>query len=191
MTIEVIATKRVLEGTSASRRLRHAGKLPAVVYGAGQPAESLELDHNTLFYALKNEAFHTSVLSLVIDGKAQAVLLRDTQLHPWKPQVLHVDFQRINADEKISIKVSLHFENSENSPAVKLGGGKISHPITEVEVRALPGALPQFLVVDLSNIQGGQTVHLSDIVVPEGVELVELARGHNLGVAVASGSAAE
>ncbi len=191
MTIEVIAQKRVVEGTGASRRLRRAGKVPGVVYGAGQEAVSIELDHNSLFYAMKDEAFHGAVLSLNLDGETVSVLLRDNQMHPWKPQVLHVDFQRINADEKISIKVSLHFENSENAPAVKLGGGKISHPITEVEVRALPGALPQFLVVDLSNIQGGQTVHLSDIVVPEGVELVELARGHNLGVAVASGSAAE
>ncbi|AQR65758.1 50S ribosomal protein L25/general stress protein Ctc [Aquaspirillum sp. LM1] len=186
MTIEVIAQKRVVEGTGASRRLRRAGKVPGVVYGGNQDAVSIELDHNTLFYALKDEAFHGAVLTLNLDGATEAVLLRDTQLHPWKPQVLHVDFQRVNANEKITTKVALHFKNADICPAVKLGGKKITHIMNDVVVKALPANLPAFVEVDLSALQSGQSVHLSDLPVAEGVELVELARGHDLAVAQAS-----
>lgn len=186
MTIEVIAQTRVEQGTGASRRLRRAGKLPGVVYGRKE-AVSITLDHNTLFYALKKEAFHGAVLSLVLDGKAEPVLLRDAQMHPFKPQVLHVDFQRIDVDTPIETKISLHFLGQENSPAVKLDGALVSHVLTEVEIRALPANLPAFIEVDLSNLRGGQSVHLSDLVLPQGVELVEVLRGHDGVVAHASG----
>lgn len=186
MTIEVIAQTRVEQGTGASRRLRRAGKLPGVLYGHKE-AVAITLDHNTIFYALKKEAFHGAVLRLVLDGKAEPVLLRDAQMHPFKPQVLHVDFQRINENEPIETKISLHFLGQDESPAVKLDGALVSHVLTEVEVRALPSKLPAFIEVNLSNIRGGQSVHLSDLVLPEGVELLEVLRGHDGVVAHASG----
>lgn len=189
MSYELNAAKRELLGTGASRRLRREGKLPAVVYGGDQAAESIILDHNTVFYAAKQEAFHSSVLDLIVDGKKQQVLVRDFQMHPFKQQVQHLDFQRVNAKEKIHVKVSLHFLNAEISPAVKLHGSKVSHVITAVDVVALPGDLPKFLEVDMSKIKGGQTVHLSDISLPKGVELVSLNRGENLTVATVSGKA--
>ena len=186
MTIEVIAQKRVVEGTGASRRLRRAGKVPGVVYGAGQEAVSIELDHNSLFYAMKDEAFHGAVLSLNLDGETVSVLLRDNQMHPWKPQVLHFDFQRINAAEKITARVALHFKNADISPAVKLNGKKVSHIANSVNVRALPADLPAFIEVDLSNLQAGQSIHLSDLVLPANAELADLARGRDLAVAQSS-----
>lgn len=186
MTIEVIAQKRVVEGTGASRRLRRAGKVPGVVYGAGQEAVSIELDHNSLFYAMKDEGFHGAVLSLNLDGETVSVLLRDNQMHPWKPQVLHVDFQRINAAEKITARVALHFKNADISPAVKLNGKKVSHIANSVSVRALPADLPAFIEVDLSNLQAGQSIHLSDLVLPANAELADLARGRDLAVAQSS-----
>lgn len=185
MTIEIIAQARTEQGTGASRRLRRAGKLPAVVYGV-KDAVSITLDHNTIFYALKDEAFHGAVLNLVIDGQAEPVLLRDAQMHPFKPQVLHVDFQRVDVNAPISAKVSLHFVGAENSPAVKLNASVISHVQNEVTIRALPGNLPAFIEVDLSELKGGQSIHLSELKLPEGVELVEVLRGHDGVVAQAS-----
>lgn len=190
MTIEVIAQTRVEQGTGASRRLRRAGQLPGVLYGHKE-AVAITLDHNTIFYALKKEAFHGAVLRLVLDGKPEPVLLRDAQMHPFKPQVLHVDFQRINENEPIETKISLHFLGQDESPAVKLDGAMVSHVLTEVEVRALPSKLPAFIEVDLSKIRGGQSVHLSDLVLPEGVELLEVLRGHDGVVAHASGLGAQ
>ena len=166
-------------------RLRRAGKLPAVVYGV-KDAVSITLDHNTIFYALKDEAFHGAVLSLNLDGETVSVLLRDNQMHPWKPQVLHVDFQRINAAEKITARVALHFKNADISPAVKLNGKKVSHIANSVNVRALPADLPAFIEVDLSNLQAGQSIHLSDLVLPANAELADLARGRDLAVAQSS-----
>ncbi|RXZ44794.1 50S ribosomal protein L25/general stress protein Ctc [Crenobacter cavernae] len=189
MSYELIAAKRVEQGTGASRRLRRAGKLPAVVYGAGKDAEAIVLEHNPLYYALKDEAFHASVLDLVVDGDKQQVLVRDYQMHPFKQLVLHIDFQRIDANEKINVNVPLHFLNADLSPAVKLQSGKVSHVVTSVEVSALPGQLPKFIEVDLSEAQAGQSVHLSDLKLPEGVELVALARGENATVANISGKA--
>ncbi|EEG10422.1 50S ribosomal protein L25/general stress protein Ctc [Pseudogulbenkiania ferrooxidans] len=190
MSYELIAAKREQLGTSASRRLRHAGKLPAVVYGANTEAVSVVLDHNPVYYALKEEGFHTGILNLVIDGEKQAVLLRDYQMHPYKQLVLHMDFQRVDLNEKMHVKVPLHFVGADASEAVKLQGAKISHVLTEVDVRALPAQLPSFIEVDLSAIQAGQTIHLSDLKLPEGVEITALVRGGDQAVASASGAAA-
>ncbi|BAK78326.1 ribosomal 5S rRNA E-loop binding protein Ctc/L25/TL5 [Pseudogulbenkiania sp. NH8B] len=190
MSYELIAAKREQLGTSASRRLRHAGKLPAVVYGANTEAVSVVLEHNPVYYALKEEGFHTGILNLVIDGEKQAVLLRDYQMHPYKQLVLHMDFQRVDLNEKMHVKVPLHFVGADASEAVKLQGAKISHVLTEVDVRALPAQLPSFIEVDLSAIQAGQTIHLSDLKLPEGVEITALVRGGDQAVASASGAAA-
>ncbi len=183
MTIEVIAEKRVDQGTGASRRLRRAGKVPAVVYGGNKDAAALTLDHNTIFYALKDESFHGAVLNLVVDGQTESVLLRDAQLHPFKPQVLHVDFQRIDANTPVLAKVALRFINADIAPAVKLNGKIIGYLLKSVNVRALPGKLPAALDVDLAKLQAGESVHLSDIVLPEGVEIDSLRRGNDLAVA--------
>lgn len=192
MTIEIIAQTRVEQGTGASRRLRREGKLPGVVYGGGKDAVAINLDHNTIFYALKDEGFHGAVLSLVLDGQAEQVLLRDAQMHPWKTQqVLHIDFQRVDANTKIDAKVALHFINAENSPAVKLAGATISHVLNEVAVRALPGNLPACIEIDLSDMKPGQSIHLSELKLPEGVELVEVIRGHDGAVVQASGKASD
>lgn len=190
MAYELIAAKREEQGTGASRRLRHAGKLPAVVYGGGKDAVAVVLEHNPVYYALKEEAFHTGILNLVIDGTTEPVLLRDHQMHPYKQQVMHIDFQRVNLNEKMHVKVALHFVGGDVSEAVKLQGSKISHIMNDVEVRALPAQLPTFIEVDLSGVKAGQTVHLSDLKLPEGVEIVALARGSNLAVASVSGSSA-
>lgn len=191
MSYELIAAKREELGTGASRRLRHAGKVPAVVYGDDKDAVSLTLDHNVLFYALKEEAFHSSVLELVVDGAKEQVLLRDFQMHPYKPQVMHIDFQRVNPNEKIHVKVPLHFVGADVCPAVKLQSGNVTHVTTEVDVRSLPANLPSFIEVDLSAMTAGTIIHLSDLKLPEGVEIVALIRGNDATVASASGIAIE
>lgn len=172
MNIEFKATKRVDQGTGASRRLRRAGQLPGIIYGANKDAESITLDHNELYHLLRKEAFHSSVLNVVVEGKKQTVILRDTQWHPYKQQVLHIDFQRVNASEKLHIKVPLHFINAEVSPAVKLAGQIITHVINEVDVACLPKNLPEFIEVDLSALESEQSLHVSDIKLPKGVEIV-------------------
>ncbi len=137
--MKVIAFKRTLQGTGASRRLRISGQTPGIVYGGTEPAINLTLDHNALYHALKKEAFHASILDLEIDGKVEKVLLRDFQVHAYKQLVLHVDFQRVDASHKIHVKVPLHFINADISPAVKLSGAIISHVVTEIDVACLPG----------------------------------------------------
>ncbi len=183
MQIEIDANKRALQGKGASRRLRVDGKVPGVVYGGEDAAQSIELDHNNLFHKLKLEAFHASVLSLNVDGVKEQVLLRDVQMHPYKPQVLHVDFQRIDTDKKIHMKVPLHFINAELSPGVKLAGGMVSHVLTEVDISCFPQDLPEYITVDLSEMAAGSTLHLSDLKLPENVEIPALIRGDNLPVA--------
>ncbi|NLR75230.1 50S ribosomal protein L25/general stress protein Ctc [Leeia aquatica] len=183
MKIEVIAQSRAKQGSGASRRLRHAGKVPGIVYGGNVAPLVIELDHNNLFHAMRNEAFHSSILDLVVDGKAEKVLLRATQWHAYKQQIQHVDFQRVAADQKLHMKVPLHFVNGEIAPGVKLGGGIVNHILTEVEVSCLPGDLPEFIEVDLSKLAAGAAVHLSELKLPKGVELVSLGRGEDLAVA--------
>lgn len=181
MKIEVIAQSRALQGSGASRRLRRAGKVPGIVYGGNTPAVAIELDHNNLYHALRNEAFHSSILDLVIDGKAEKVLLRATQWHAYKPQVHHIDFQRVAADQKLHMNVPLHFVNADVAPGVKMGGGIVNHVLTEVEVSCLPGDLPEFIEVDLSKLDAGSAIHLSELKLPKGVELV--AKAGDLAVA--------
>lgn len=184
MQIEIDANKRELQGKGASRRLRTAGKVPGVVYGGEGTAQSIELDHNNLFHKLRQEAFHASVLSLNVEGVKEQVLLRDVQMHPYKPQVLHVDFQRIDRNKKMHMKVPLHFINAELSPGVKLSGGMISHVLTEVDILCLPKDLPEYITIDLSEMTvGGSTLHLSDLKLPENVEASALIRGDDLPVA--------
>ncbi len=184
--MKVIAFERSLQGTGASRRLRNAGKTPAIVYGAGSEPQVIELDHNALYHALKKEAFHASILDLEIGGKSQQVLLRDVQYHPFKQLVLHVDFQRVDAKQKLHTKVPLHFLNAEASPAVKLSAGIISHVITELEIACLPADLPEFIEIDLSALEVGNSIHAKDIVLPKGVELVQHIDLENPVVAAAS-----
>jgi large subunit ribosomal protein L25 len=185
MTYELNAVKRDEKGTGASRRLRHADKLPGVVYGGEKAAESIVLAHNPIYYALKDEDFHSAILTLIIDGEKQPVMVRDFQMHPYKQQVMHIDFQRIDMNEPLHVHVPLHFINAENSPAVKDQGANISHILTSVEVRVLPSQIPHFIEVDLSLIEAGGSIHLSDLTVPEGVEITTLVRGDDPAVALA------
>lgn len=177
MTIEVIAQKRVVEGTGASRRLRRAGQIPGIIYGGAGEAQPVSMDHNELFHLLRKEAFHASVLSIDVEGAKQNAVLRDVQWHPFKQQVLHLDFQRIAAGEKMHLKVPLHFVGADVAPAVKLGGCMISHTINELDVQCLPKDLPEFIEVDLSAMEAGQSVHVSQIKLPAGVELVQHGEG--------------
>ncbi|MEY2632799.1 MAG: hypothetical protein RIR00_1453 [Pseudomonadota bacterium] len=172
MQFELNAQIRTDEGTSASRRLRRAGKVPAIVYGGGQAAQSIVLDHNEIYLALRKEAFHASVLTLNIGGAKQQVLLRDTQYHAYKPLVHHVDFQRVDATHAIHQKVPLHFVNAEIAPGVKLSGGSVSHVFTEIDVACLPQDLPEFIEVDLKDLKVGQAIHISELKLPAGVKAV-------------------
>jgi len=183
MQMGISASKRTLQGKGASRRLRGSGKVPGVIYGGENPAQAIELDHNSLYHKLKLEAFHASILSLDLEGQREQVLLRDIQMHPFKLQVLHIDFQRVDKNKKIHMKVPLHFINAEIAPGVKLSGGLVSHVLTELDVSCLPKDLPEFITVDLTELAAGNTLHLSDLELPEGVEIPTLIRGENLPVA--------
>jgi large subunit ribosomal protein L25 len=166
------AQKRTVQGTSASRRLRRVGKVPGIIYGAGLPPEVIEIDHNPLYLGLKKEAFHSSLLTIELEGKKEQVLLRDFQLHAYKPIVLHVDFQRVDAAKKLHQKVPLHFVNQDISPGVKLGGGQIAHIITELEISCLPADLPEFIEVDLKDLAIGASLHVSHLQLPKGVSAI-------------------
>ena len=166
------AYERTLQGTGASRRLRIANKVPGIVYGAGTPA-MIELDHNALFFALKKEAFHSSILEMDLAGKTQKVLLRDFQMHAWKPLVQHIDFQRVDESTRLRTKVPLHFEGEENSPAVKTDHCIVSHVANELEIECLAAALPEFVTIDLSHLNKGQSLHASDLKLPEGIKAVK------------------
>ena len=165
------AYARTLQGTGASRRLRNAGKVPGIVYGAGTPA-TIELDHNALYFALKKEAFHSSILEMELAGQTQKVLLRDFQMHAWKQQVLHVDFQRVDDTTRLHKKVPLHFKGEELSPAVKTDKCVISHVATELEIECLANQLPEFVTIDLSGLVKNQSLHVSDLKLPEGIKAV-------------------
>lgn len=181
------ATKRNEHGRGASRRLRHQGMVPAIIYGSKTDALAVSLEHNILFYALKQENFHTSILNINIDGRTEKVLLRDYQMHAFAPQVLHIDFQRVNDKEEIQIHIPLHFLNEETAHAVKIQGAHITTVLTDVEIRALAVDIPHFIEVDLQNIKIGDTIHLSDLVLPHGVKLVNLLRADDAVVATAAG----
>ena len=170
MTIEINATIRKAQGTGASRRLRNAGRVPGVVYGVGD-VKMIELEHNDLYYKLRAEAFHASVLTLNLEGKKESVMLRDFVMHPFRQQVQHIDFQRVDANKKMHIKVPLHFLNEDIAPGVKTGGGKISHVMTELDITCLPKDLPAFIEVDLCKLELGHSVHVADLTLPKGVEV--------------------
>lgn len=165
------ATKRVEQGSGASRRLRRTGVTPAVIYGGNKESLAISLDHNELYHKLRNEKFHSSILTVNVEGVKETVVLRDTQWHPYRQLVQHVDFQRIDATQKLHLKVPLHFINAEMAPGVKLGGGIVSHVMNEVDVSCLPADLPEFLEVDLQSLEAGQSIHLSQVKLPAGVEL--------------------
>jgi large subunit ribosomal protein L25 len=174
---ELIAESRDGQGTGASRRLRRTGKIPAVIYGAGKEPAMVAFDHDTIFHLLEHEAFHTSVLKVKHHNETEQAILRDVQLHPWKQQILHLDFQRISAKEKLHMKVPLHFEGEEIAPGVKQQGGIVSHLMTEVDITCLPGDLPEYLLVDISGLHIGDSIHLSQLDIPKGVEITSMAHG--------------
>ena len=172
MNFEFTAFARTQEGRGASRRMRRAGKAPGIVYGGAVAPQPIELDHNALFHALRNEAFHASILTMKLDGAATRVLLRDVQMHPFRNEILHVDFQRVDENRRIHMKVPLHFVKEEISPAVKLSGALVSHVQNEIDIACLPRDLPEFIEVDLSTLAVGQSLHASGVKLPAGVTLV-------------------
>src|ERR1700740_1394164 len=170
--MKVVATTRKAQGTGASRRLRHLDRVPGILYGGKSEAISIELEHNPLFHSLKREKFHASVLEMELDGRQEKVLLRDFQMHPYRARVLHIDFQRISEDQKIHVRVPLHFVGGENSPAVKLSGAIIGHVQSELDIACLPRDLPEFIEVDLAHLTAQDTVHVRDLKLPAGVSAV-------------------
>jgi large subunit ribosomal protein L25 len=171
MKIEFTAFPRNGNGTGPSRRMRRTGKVPGVVYGAGKESQMIELDHNALSRHLKLESFHASILDMNLDGGRERVLLRNVQMHPWKAEVLHIDFQRVAADRKIHMRVPLHFVNAASCPGAK-EGGVVNHVMNDLDIQCLPDDLPEFIEVDLANLQLGDSVHVAELGLPKGVDLV-------------------
>ena len=184
--MKFVAFERNKQGTGASRRLRNTGKTPGIVYGGAGEPQLIELDHNALWYALKKEAFHASILEMEIASKHSKVLLRNVQYHPFKPMVIHVDFQRVDASTKLHMKVPLHFTGVENSPAVKIDQCLVNHVINELEISCLPADLPEFISVDLSELKKGVSLHLSNITLPKGVSAVTRGKTDPVIVSVVS-----
>lgn len=168
--MKFVAFSREVQGTGASRRLRNAGKVPGIVYGVKEPAQ-IELDHNALYHALKKEAFHSSVLEMELGGETTKVVLRDLQMHPYKPLVLHVDFQRVDATTRIHKRVPLHFINEAESPAVKLEKCTINHVVAELDIECLAEQLPEFLTVDLKGMTKGKSLHVDDLVLDPSIKV--------------------
>ncbi|MEX1829235.1 50S ribosomal protein L25/general stress protein Ctc [Luteibacter aegosomatis] len=181
---QLTATSRKIEGKGASRRLRTAGYVPAIVYGAGEAPQAIQVLHNDILLGSRFESFYSSVIELTVDGKKQSVLIKDWQKHPFKQLMLHMDFQRVNENEAVRVAVPLHFLNQEKSPAGKTAGLVISHNLTEVTVSCLPKDLPEFIEIDLADLKAGDIIHLSDLKLPKGVEVPELGLGKEHDVAV-------
>jgi large subunit ribosomal protein L25 len=189
--MKFVAFERAKQGTGASRRLRHTGKTPGIVYGgAGQP-QLVELDHNALWHALKKEAFHSSILEMELNGQTGKVLLRDVQYHPYKPQVVHIDFQRVDANTRLHMKVPLHFKGAEESQAVKLEHCLVNPVMNELDISCLPAELPEFIEVDLSGLKKGMVLHLNDITLPKGVKAVTHGKPNPVVVSVVTPAAEE
>lgn len=186
MATEFTAFARTKQGTGASRRLRHAAKVPGIVYGGEAKPELIELDHNPLWHALKKEEFHSSILSMTLGSAKTQVLLRDVQYHPFKQQILHIDFQRVDANKKLHMKVPVHYVNQDVSPAVKLSAAIVNHIVNEVDVSCLPKDLPRFIEVDLKDMKAGDSIHAKDVKLPAGVELVIHGRNKDIVFATAS-----
>jgi large subunit ribosomal protein L25 len=185
--MKFVAFERTKQGTGASRRLRHSGRTPGIVYGgkAHQPV-NIELDHNALWHALKKEAFHASILEMELSGQTSKVLLRDVQYHPFKQLVLHIDFQRVEADTVLHMKVPLHYSGQENSPAVKTDACLVNPVVTELEIACLPADLPEFIAVDLSGLKKGSSLHVNDITLPKGVKVITHGKVNPVLVSVVS-----
>ncbi len=181
MKIAIKAEPRSVQGTGASRRLRRESKVPGIIYGAGKDALPIEVDHKDLWFKLKMEAFHASILDMEVGSEKSQVLLRDYQMHPFRPLILHVDFQRVAADKKIHMKVPLHFVNAEIAPGVKGAGGIAQHVLNDLDIACLPKDLPEFIEVDLKDLQAGHSIHVSDLKLPAGVEAA--TKGEDLTVA--------
>jgi large subunit ribosomal protein L25 len=172
MKIAIKAEPREAQGSGASRRLRLTDKVPGILYGGGKEATPIQLDHKDLFFKLKQEAFHASILDMEVGSEKAQVLLRDYQMHPFRQRVLHADFQRVAADKKIHMRVPLHFVNAEISPGVKVAGGLVQHVMNELEISCLPKDLPEYIEVDLKDLQAGHSLHLSSLPLPPGVEAI-------------------
>lgn len=187
--MKFVAFERAKQGTGASRRLRITGRTPGIVYGGAAEPTLIELDHNALFHAIKKEAFHASILEMELAGKTQKVLLRDLQMHPYKQQVLHIDFQRVEAKTKMTVKVPLHYSGEEESPAVKAEGCLVNHVLTELTISCFPADIPEFIAVDLSGLKKGTSLHVKDITLPKGVKFV--AKGQDNPVLVSVSAVSE
>ncbi len=182
MKIAVTAYPRTKQGTSASRRLRTSGRVPGIIYGADQPAQVVEFDQAAMLRHLKMEAFHASVLDVTVDGVTSPALLRDFQMHPFKPIALHVDMQRVDKNKKIHMRVPLHFINTDICVGVKAGGGVVQHIINDLEILCLPDDLPEYIEVDVTNLQVAHSMHVNDIAFPKGVEPIPRWKKENPGV---------
>ena len=174
---DLVAELREDRGKGASRRLRHQDKVPAIIYGAGRPPRSLMFDHNKVIRQLENESFYSSILNIQVNDKSQAAIVKDIQRHPSKPRIMHIDFQRIVADEKIKMNVPIHYLNAEEADGVKTEGGSVSQIITDIEISCLPADLPEYFEVDIIDLKLNEMLHISDIKLPEGVEIPILAQG--------------
>ena len=175
--IDLVAELREDQGKGASRRLRREGKVPAILYGAGRPPRAISLQHNKLIRALEDESFYSSVLNIKVGDKNQETILKDVQRHPAKPQILHIDLQRIVAGEAIRMSVPVHFLNEETAVGVKTQGGIMNKMLNEVDVQCLPKDLPEYLEIDVAELEIGGLLNLSDLKLPKGVELIDLSHG--------------
>ena len=173
-------------GKSASRRLRRSGRIPGIVYGAGKEPQSIALVHDDVLHRLDQEAFYSSILTLNLDAQSEQVVVKDLQRHPYKLDILHIDFQRIDEKQKITMRVPLHFVNEDQCVGVKTDGGVVGHIMTELEISCLPGNLPEYIDVDMAHLHVGESVHLSDIILPEGVEIYALLSGGDASASVAT-----
>jgi large subunit ribosomal protein L25 len=182
MKIAVTAFPRSKQGTSASRRLRNSGKVPGIVYGAGKPVQQVEFDQAAMLRHLKMEAFHASILDLTVDGQTVPALLRDFQMHPFRPMVLHVDMQRVDKNQKVHMKVPLHFVNADICIGVKQGGGAVQHILNDLEVQCLPDDLPEYIEVDVKDLQVAHSMHVNELKLPTGVEPIPRLKKENPGV---------
>jgi large subunit ribosomal protein L25 len=189
--MKFVAFERAKQGTGASRRLRITGRTPGIVYGGTGEPQTIELDHNALWHALKKESFHASILEMEMDGKTSKVLLRDVQYHPFKQLVLHVDFQKVDANTKLHMKVPLHFVKAEESQAVKFEACVMNHVISELAITCLPADLPEFIEVDLSGLKKGMSLHLDEVKLPKGVTAVTHGKKNPVLVSVVSTVAEE
>ncbi len=182
--MKFVAFERTKQGTGASRRLRITGRTPGIVYGGSAEPLNIELDHNALWHAIKKEAFHASILDMELNGVESKVLLRNVQMHPFKQLILHIDFQRVEANTTLHMKVPLHFSGEENSPAFKIDACLITHVVTDLEVACLPANLPEFIAVDLSGLKKGTSLHAKDLALPNGVTAVIRGRENPVIVSV-------